>query len=179
MVWLVEWSRGAGTAESETKVTCWSSEGDARMSACRNILSDINKNWDLDDDDQRDSAKSINNLCALGSLKEAISEYNDWNANLDDYESQRFLHVHEEKVQTFSGGLCLLHISDPDDEEDEEEDLASNHVEEEAYQASTPGATCRGPCGNYNPDAYADKRDGTHVCYQCKMMFQVFGGKVT
>lgn len=44
-----------------------------------------------------------------------------------------------------------------------------------AYKASSSGASCR-RCPTTSEYAYADRPDGTYLCYSCKGMLQVFGG---
>lgn len=171
MVWIVEWTQ---PGQSESNVTCWASEKEALMSACTEILDLIGSDWDLADSEVKDKAIEINDFVANGNYREALREYTDWTANGCDYEYQQFWSVYDRTILSGPRQPCLLSFDDEEEEEEEEEEIE----EEEEYQASSPGATCRGPCGNYNEHAYANRRDGTHVCYQCKMMSQVFGKEI-
>lgn len=184
-VWTVEWSY---PSENDSNISVWDSEDKARKQACSEIIDDV-QNWDFSDPDMRACAKRINDCIIAGDYKSALLEYNDWQCN-SDYESQQFFSVTSRAVQSNSSNPSPIIFSDDDDDDDccscdccgdddcggcEDEDDSDD---DENYQASSPGAICRGPCGNRSDYAYADRRDGTHVCYQCKMMSQVFGGTV-
>lgn len=192
MAWLVEWTQ---PGQSEYRVSVWASEADAYKGACSDMLAHINDDWDLADSDTEDQARNINDLVAVGSYGPALSEYSDCESERD-YEYSQFWNVVERDEQTHPRAPMLLtfqsHCSNCGDDcddgcslcddcaeesmEDEDED---DEEDDEDYVASVPGAKCRGPnCGNHSPDAYADRRDGTYVCYQCKLMSQVFGGTI-
>jgi hypothetical protein len=175
MVWIVEWTQ---PGQNESHVTCYSTEDDALKSACNDMLESLPDAWDLDDADGKANARTLNDLVANGSYRAAINEYADFESENNNYEYGQYWSVYERKVNSFPGLPNLLALADPDQDEEEEEE-EDDEEDEETYQASSPGATCRGPnCGYVSPDAYADKRDGTYVCYQCKMMSQVFGSTI-
>ena len=175
MVWIVEWSQ---PGQNEVNVTVWDSEQNALMAVCGEILDLIGSDWDLSDSEAKNQAIQINDLVANGNYRAALREYTDWTANGCDYEYQQFWAVYDRAPLSNPKKPCLLSFSDDVEEEDEDEEDEEEIEEEESYQASSPGATCRGPCKSYSEHAYANKRDGTHVCYQCKMMSQVFGKEI-
>lgn len=182
-VWTVEWSF---PSNCDSGVTVWDSEDAANKQACTEILDDV-QNWDFSDSDVKDCAKRINDYVANGDLKAAVREYNDWQAE-QDYEYQQFFSITQRDIQTNPGTPSLILFDDDDDDccgcdccgnEDcggdcEDDDCDDN----EPFVATHAGATCRGPCGLYSEFAYADCYEGTFVCYQCKMMSQVFGGSI-
>lgn len=178
MVWVIEWTQ---PGQSEYHSTVWATEQDALRQACNDMLERIS-DWDLDDTDIESNARKINDLVANGDFKTALNEYSDYESE-SDYEYSQFWNVYEQKtIKTRPAAPTLLLFSDPDDEDEDNEDDEEEEIDfdtEEPYQASVPGATCRGPCKAVNEHAYADRRDGTHVCYQCKLMSQVFGGTIT
>ena len=178
MVWIVEWSQ---PGQSEFHASAWLTEADALKSACGEMLISINDHWDLDDADALDAAHKVNDLVAAGDYQKALNEYSDYESERNDYEYSQYWSVSERNVNTHPKPPALLILESLDDEEeyeDEEDDDDEEEDEDEIYQASVPGATCRGPCKTINEHAYADRIDGTHVCYQCKLMSQVFGGTI-
>lgn len=175
MVWVVQWSQ-PGQGESHTSV--WATQADGLKAACGEMLIAINDYWDLDDEDALENAHEINNLVAVGDYQKALNEYSDYASERDD-EYAQFWDVSERVTNTHPNPPTLLLLSPlEDDEEEFEEEEDDGEIIDEVYQASVPGATCRGPCKSVNEHAYADRRDGTHVCYQCKMMSEVFGGTI-
>ncbi len=179
MVWVIEWSY---PYDSESNVTAWASEKDAQKQACSEILDRIQNEWNLGDQEYATEAKAINDMVGNGEFKRAIRYWNDCSLNCDsDY--AMYWRVRELDEQDYSGNVTLIDESLftgllDEEESEEEEDEEESSDEEEEYQASTPGATCRGPCAQHNEYAYANKRDGTHVCHSCRMMSQVFGGTI-
>lgn len=168
--------------DGEHNVTVWQSHDEAWKAAAGDMQEEISNSWDMSDVDQATEATHINDLVANGRYKEAVQYFNDCSVNCDN-ECAMYWHVEDKAINQKANDPSVF-LSDfftalnTDDDEDEDDDIIDAEYEEveEPYQASTPGATCRGPsCGYHSPDAYADKRDGTFVCYQCKMMSKVFG----
>jgi hypothetical protein len=175
MVWIVEWHQ---PGQNEVNVTCWASEADALRIACHEMLESLPDNWDLDDSEGKANARTVNDLVANGDYRAALNEYSDFESESNNYEYSQYWNVYERQEGTHAKMPTLLLLDNPDPNEDEDDDDDEDE-DEENYQASCPGATCRGPnCGYVSPDAYADKRDGTFVCYQCRMMSQVFGSTI-
>jgi hypothetical protein len=179
MVWVLTWEN---PSDCETTITTWDNEKAARKQACSEIQDDIQSNWDMSDFDCAQQAQMINNCIEQGRYDRAMEYYNEWNGDAD---YGTFYHVsHKTLLSTsdasdpmvFDEGFFAALLPD-DDEEDEEDEEEDEEVDDSPYQASVPGATCRGPCKSYNDMAYADKRDGTHVCYQCKTFAHIFGKK--
>jgi hypothetical protein len=183
MVWVIEWNY---PSDGESNVTVWDSEKSAAKQACSEIQDRISSEWDMADFDMAEEAKQINDYVSAGQYLKAVKYWNSCGANCDsDY--AMYWHVREEQTRDLSDASepqvfdpdYFTALLDEDSEEEEDEDgIPDAEFEEEEYQASVPGATCRGPCTQHNEYAYANKRDGTYVCHSCKMMSQVFGGVI-
>lgn len=175
MVWIVEWTQ---PNQGECNITAYASEKDALKAACTDLLDEVNTNWDMADEDILEVAKEINSHAGMRDYKSALLSYNEFQNDNSDYEYIQFWHVYERNLISSANipEPALMVFADPDEEEEEDEE-EDEEEEDEAYMATDPGATCRGPCGNFSPDAYADKQDGTFCCFQCKLMSQAFGGK--
>lgn len=164
------------TENGDNGQSIWDSQEAARQQAVSELLDDIRDRWDLSDPDVEKTARNINDLASVGDYQAAIDSFNNENACGGGH----FWSIIRREVHTLhdAAPVTLIPFIDDDDEEeadeDEEEDDPSCR-QGVPYQATKPGATCRGPCGNYNPDAYADKSDGTHVCHQCKTFSSIFG----
>jgi hypothetical protein len=140
-------------------------------------MSIIENEWDMSDVDQATDAQALNNFVLLNQLDKVLEFWNTCNINCDS-EHVQFYYVNEHQISTVG---CVPTAWAPDffvalcDEEEVEEVEEEEDEDDSPFQATTPGATCRGSHAEYNPDAYADKRDGTYLCYQCKMFKHVFG----
>jgi hypothetical protein len=164
------------------EVSLWSTMDEAYQEACSGIQEAISW-WDVGSapEDIKDEARKINDFVKTGKYQEAVDYWNDMADNVDS-NNPIFYNVEERLVQ--SKPLPPTIFPDSyflgEDEEEKDEIVATTIASiEPPYQASQPGATCRGAsCSYYSPDAYADKRDGTFVCYQCKLLAKAFGGKV-
>ena len=153
--------------QGETYTSIWDSPEYAHQQAVSEILDDIRDGWDLDDPEVAALAKDISDHAMNCNFPKVLDLWND------EQHSQcgpgRFWSVEEREV-------CLPGDAAPispilfADEDNEEEKQAEEEDDSTPYLATTQGATCRGPCGNYSPDAYANKRDGTYCCWQCKLM---------
>lgn len=182
MVWVIEWNY---PSDGESNVTVWDSEKSAAKQACSEIQDRIEAEWDMSDYDMAQEACQINNYISAGQFLKAVKYWNNCSANCDsDY--AMYWHVREEQTRDDSDATTpqvfdpsfFTALADADEDDGDEEEEEEEDDEEEEYQASTPGATCRGPCGQSNEYAYANKRDGTYVCHSCRMMSQVFGGTI-
>lgn len=170
MVWIVEWS-----FEGEINISCWSTKNEALSQAAFEIMDLINFDWDLSDPDIETIAREINGFCLNGDYESAVMTFNE---SQDGLNSPTYYAVYERPILVGVKKPNLILFADPPDDDEEEEEEAPP-TPRQPYQATTPGATCRGPCGNYNEHAYADMPNGTFCCYQCKMMSQIFGGSVS
>lgn len=155
----------------ENNATVWDSERAARQQAVSEILDDV-RDWDMDDPDIEKYAKDINDYASSGDLEGAMDAYNEYNG--ESYGGGLFYSVSERVLLSLADAAPVTPLLFDDESEEEEED--DEDGDDAPFVATTPGATCRGPCGNYNPDAYADRSDGTHLCYQCKTFSSIFGG---
>lgn len=171
-VWVVEWHK---PVDNDINTTVWDIEAHALISACADILDSINNDWSLDDDEVRERAEAINDQIhsaystgVNAKYMEAIHLYNEWQSDVD-YDYQGFFSVYKRQVQNTPASLNYTVFPDPDQDDEDEEEECDEEEEEESFLATVVGTTCRGSCSNYNPDAYADKPDGTYCCYSCRM----------
>lgn len=172
MTWIVDWSQ---PEQYDHNVTAFHDEHDAYRQACHDMMNEV-VNWDLSDPEVEAVARRINDYVLVGDFKNALREFNDDQGETGS-EFAQYWRVYELKELIGSRQPLTLTLPDPPDDEEEEED-EEEECPSTPWVAATPGATCRGPCKAYNNMAYADQRDGTYVCYQCKLMSQVFGGKI-
>lgn len=170
-MWAVDWSN----EDSDNSVTIFDTEENALKSAVSDIVDDV-QGWDLDDPDssERELALEINAAIAAGNYRQVLRKYNDYQSNRGY--GEQYFHVSEYGINTFSRDPEEIDIPIiEDDDEDEDDDDDSGVDPNQPFVATSVGATCRGPCHNYFPDAYADKSDGTFECHQCKTFKNVFG----
>lgn len=167
MVWIVDYE---DMNSGDTATTVWRNEEAARKDVCANIINDINDGWDFSDQHSFDTAKQIEEAIQKKRYELAISLWNDWSST---YDAGIFWNVHEEMTHDDSSACTPGSIVWPDQDDDEVPATQPSGP----FVATTPGATCRGPCGQWNEYAYADKADGTHVCYQCKTFNHIYGIK--
>lgn len=162
--------------EDGSRVTyLFDDESEALKEAAADILNLIRDNWDLSDDETRDGAQDIQDNIRSGKYRLALASYNDIEANRSD-EYTHFISVTSDALRPYGAPPSFIDFSQYDDGEDEEEEEEEEEEEDDSpYLAFAPGAVCRGPCKNPSADAYADRRDGTFVCYQCKLFGGVFG----
>lgn len=152
-VWVKQWDY---PSDGEHNISLWFSEVDALRSTCDEIENSISGDWDMEDDTQAAFADEISEFIAQKRYRQAIQKWNEYqDENNSDYGS--WWSVTRKEVL---GG-----------------DEASNAVTQRpvAFKASYSGATCRGPCGQVNDYAYADRPDGTHLCRQCSTFQHIFG----
>lgn len=154
-VWILECN---DTNDSEVSISVWSSEKDALVECLSIIKGKIDREWDMDDPNMLTYAEEIDLLQDAGKFSDAVQKWNDFqddsNSDYGQYYQVYSRTVHGlESVGNVVGGAPTA-----------------------PYRASTPGATCRGHCKEYNEYAYADKRDGTYVCRQCSTFQHIFGG---
>jgi hypothetical protein len=166
MVWVLQ-----NNFTSGNNISLWSYKIDAEMSACREMLDNIQINWDLTNQVNLDQASIINDFIKVQDYSGAIHYWNALQARLTNT-SIAMYSVYESIILQNPFGPIPLTLGNelPD---------TSPGVIITPQIKSTPGATCRGPCKNYSPDAYANKPDGTYVCYSCKLMSNAFGGTIS
>lgn len=152
------------------------SEQEALTEASSDLLNKIRDNWDIGGDDMLfDAAKEIQDLIRNNKLRSALEKYNDTESDRSDC-CPHYIYVNSDIVRSTGTPPSFIDWSDyRQDDEDEDYEEDEEEEDDSPYVASTPGAVCRGPCKNPSPDAYADRRDGTYVCYQCKLFGGVFG----
>lgn len=159
-VWLAEWDY---PEDMEHNVEVWSNEQEALQDVCNDIQNSIDE-WDLNDPDfgDKEAAERF-----IENFQYEVSK-NNWRAAMEawnDYESDFNPDFGEwysvTKKQVGGGNVAIIGQQTP----------------AVAYKATVAGATCRGPCKQYNEYAYADRPDGTHVCHQCGTFQSIFGVK--
>lgn len=158
-VWVVKWDY---PYDMDNNITVWVDELSALQAACKEIKRKIDSDWDMDDSDQEEAAKLFDSQIAAGTvdgLRNAMKTWNDYQDNFND-ENGEWYFVWSETVHGAPDIQANIQQTTP-----------------VAYKASVAGATCRGPCKQHNPYAYADKPDGTHLCHQCSTFQSIFGVK--
>lgn len=161
--------------DGEKNIFVFDTENAALEEAGSDILNLMSESWDLYDDSDNQAARDIQDDIKAGNYREAISAYNDYESNRNSNYSS-YISVYEKLTISGLTARNYINFSDYEPEEDEDEDEDEDEsVDSSPFVASVQGATCRGSCGNPSTDAYADKRDGTYVCYQCKLFNGVFG----
>ena len=166
-VWVIEWSQ---PCQQEFSSTVWDSKENALQSICAEILINITNDWDLSDSNSLFNAKEINMLIATNQYYRAMNCYNDFESDSEsEYRNQ--YSISKQNINDLAKTPCLLSFSDEDEDsaDEDEGNVDDADFEEVPYLSTIPGANCRGPCGIHSEYAYADHKDGTHVCYQCKM----------
>lgn len=151
-VWVLEWSY---PCDMETNVTLYASQEDAYKHACKEIHNIISSDWDMDDEHQKDAAELFDANLSSKKYELAINVWHEYQNDYND-EYAQYWTVYSRPVIG-------------------EELIGEVVLSKPVYKATSSGATCRGPCGNYNEYAYADQSDGTHVCYQCSTFKHIFG----
>jgi hypothetical protein len=150
-VWVLEWSY---PYDGENNITLWASQVDAQKQALKEINDLISNDWDMDNEDAATCADEISSFMGQGRYGDAIKRFNDYQ---DEYNSDYCQYWHVRSYPVLSS----------------DEDVTA--IKPVPYKATTSGATCRGPCGQFNEYAYADKPDGTHMCRQCSTFHSIFG----
>lgn len=179
MVWVLTWEK---PSDCEHHITVWDSEQAALSQACSEIQDAISSDWDMDLYDCAVQAKSINDAICNGDLRAAMRLYNEWESDSDygcffNVSQKQSLSTNDAATpEVFDEDFFTALLPD-DDGSDEDEEENEEKVDNTPYQATSPGATCRGPCGSYNDMAYADQRNGTYCCYQCRTFSHIFGAK--
>jgi hypothetical protein len=156
-VWVCEWKY---PSDNECNISIFDSEQAALKQAADEIVDHIDNHWDSNDEQKQEYGDQIHIYLSQKHYKKVIRHFNDYQ---DNYESDytQYWTVYSRKVKNENG--------------DEVNPQTADCNTALAFKASTPGATCRGPCKNYNEFAYADQQDGTHICFQCKTFKGIFG----
>lgn len=152
-VWVLEWSY---PYDNEHNVTVWNNQVDAQKQALKEIVDVIANDFDMDDSSASACADDIDDMMNRGQLADAIRRWNDFQ---DDHNSDHAQYYFVSKKEVLGEGS----MSAPSGGS--------------SFTATSSGATCRGPCGQYNEYAQADRADGTHVCRQCSTFNHIFGTK--
>ena len=152
-VWVLEWSYNY---DNEHSVTVWNNQADAQRQALNEIVDVITNDFDMDDPHASACADDIDDMMNRGQLAEAIRRWNDFQ---DDHNSEHGQYYFVTKQNVLGQGSVVAPSGGA------------------SFIATSNGATCRGPCGQFNEYAQADKADGTHICRQCSTFNHIFGTK--
>lgn len=154
-VWVLEWSY---PYDMEHNVTVWGDEESALKQGCTEIKQKIAGDWDMDDENMEQAAKAFDEHLGRGEYEAAIGVWNNFQNDYNDEQGEwYYCNKHEVLGATDVDGGCRPPVA------------------KAAFKATTAGATCRGPCKQWNEYAYADQPDGTHVCHQCSTFQHIFG----
>lgn len=152
--------------EGETHTSIWDNPEAAHQQAVSEILDDIQDGWDLDDPSVAAQAKEMNDCAMNGDFFKVVDLWNEVQSNRGG--GGKYWSVEERDICTLNDAAPITGIQfEIGESKGAEVEKVDDNV---PYLATTQGATCRGPCGNYSPDAYANKGDGTYCCWQCRLM---------
>lgn len=155
-IWVLEWSC---PSDGETNVTLWESENDAYLQAASEIEDRISSSWDMDDETQSEYAEAIKDFFSRHKYKKGVEHFHEYENNYnEDYANYWSVYDREIMKRDSMGSAPNV--------------ISTSSV---PYKATASGATCRGPCGQFNDYAYADRPDGTHMCRQCSTFNHIFG----
>lgn len=170
-MWIFSWEQHG---QYDSRISIWNTEADALVAAGSQIMNEISW-WDMGVPEISKKAYEISDKCAAFEWRAAINLYNDWEA-MKPAEYSCFISVYESKVKSNPPSVALLR---PLPATAAPQTSTPVRPATAPFKATKEGATCRGPCKEFNEYAYADSPDGTYCCRQCKWMGQVFGGKVS
>ena len=155
----------------DRNVTVWSDELSAQKQAVVELLDYISDTWTLTDQETRDVAVRINDLAKQGAYISAMEEYERWELNKAHGPDGISWSIESTDLNSQFNvtPMTFIDFTPPADEEEDKSYWNPNLVNPPgAYQPTTCGATCRGTCTAWNEYAWADRADGTYVCYSCK-----------
>lgn len=148
-VWVLEW---VYPSDADTNVTIWNDKVSAQKQAVKEIQDIMVNDWDMDNIHCSSCADDFDDMISRGDYDGAIRRFNEYQ---DDHNSDyaQYYRVYSRNV-----------LGD-----------STSTVNHSHSHSSQNGATCRGPCKQYNDYANSDRADGTYVCRQCKTFGQIFG----
>jgi len=135
-VWINEWTQ---PGQSESNITVWDTEENARQSACADIMSALT-DWDLSEPGAREAADDINVFVGACNYKDAMIRYNEYQGESMDYEYGDHYHVYPRTPLTSPQVPVLMCFDPPNDDEDEDEEIVE----------VVKSITC--PCGMFRVD---------------------------
>jgi hypothetical protein len=142
--------------DNEHNVTVWTNQYDAQKQALKEIVDIIANDFDMDDSSASACADDIDDMMNRGQLGDAVRRWNDFQ---DDHNSDHAQYYFVSKKQVLGAGSQVAPSGGS------------------SFTTIGSGATCRGPCGQFNEYAQADRSDGTHICRQCSTFNHIFGTK--
>jgi len=137
-VWIVEWTQ---PGQTESNVTVWDTEENARQSACADIMSALS-DWNMSDAEARQAADDINVFVGACNYKDAMIRYNEYQCESTDYEYVDYYHVYPRTPLTTPQVPVLMCFDPPDDED--------NDIEDAEIVEVAKSITC--PCGMFRAD---------------------------
>lgn len=159
----------------------------AETHGCATILDYIRNEWDLSDVDRNKKATKFNDFLTRNEYENAIEYWNDECAFLDA--EANYWHVDERHdrqtawtphlltPQELGHSVTYANVT-PTVVKKIQSLTKDDFLGVPVWKPTSSGATCRGPCKQYNEYATADKQDCTYICKGCQMMSSVFGGTI-
>ena len=153
--------------QPDIQTTYWDDYVIAKQHICALIVDRINDNWDLTCAADVKLAEEIENLIKSGMPSAAI---NLWNSI-----PNQTINWTIEEITIYNGmvGNTISKINFPIIKSTED-NTSSENIQTELFVAADPGATCR-TCQQYSEYSYADRKDMTYLCHQCKTFQYIFG----
>jgi hypothetical protein len=174
MVWLVAYNN---IDNGDNSVTVWDDHAAALQDVCANIVDDINNGgYNLNDSDTLLAFQDIDLHIQAYQWQEAIDRWNEWSADADInvYWNISLETLFGTTDAAKPGAIAWPAIVIPTTAVVDEAPLTLPT----GFVPVTNGSTCRGPCAQWNEYASPDRGDGTHICYSCKAMSSLCGGKI-
>jgi len=162
----------------DDKISVWASPDAAYQQAAVEIQDHIDLYWDMSLIEYADEAFEINELVGQRLYADVIFQMNNSDINMDSTDpafwsvSQRDVSVYPSLPTVFTPSrFTAKALANPNQltlGAGGIPPVLASPVQVPEYVATVSGATCRGPCGLHNEFAYANKPDGTYVCYSCR-----------
>jgi hypothetical protein len=167
-IWLVRYH---DTNDGTVCVTLWDTRVGAYMDVCAAIIDDINTDWDFNNVAAVTAARSIEDFIRLQQWEDAVECWNEWS---DQNNIGIFWEIFQEGICTIADVNVPAAILWPATPQTNSNNNTPTPVPVASASCGS-GATCRGPCGQFNSYADPDQANGTYVCSQCKTFGSIFG----
>lgn len=163
----------------DDKVSVWASPDAAYQQAAADIQDHVDLYWDMALMEYAEEAFEINELVRQSLYADVIFFMNNSDVNMDSTDPA-FWSVSQRDVSVFPVAPTIFLPSrytakalanpllNPNQSGGGIPPVLASPTQVPEYIATVSGATCRGPCGTHNEFAYANKPDGTYVCYGCR-----------
>lgn len=177
----------ADNADNDYSITLFHTEFYAYQQAAYEIHNLIVMNWDMSDPISAKDAKMFNDFIIDKDYSGAVDYWNGCDGNCNDnvYGPEYWfieladIHINGMVPKEFDSSF-LLGLTDGE----QSNGVVPNTVPKvmtledgDGHQSTVSGATCRGTHQEYNDYAMADRKDGTYLCHQCRVLRKAFGSK--